>query len=203
MVPNIQKDTLGQQGSTLKPLQESVVSSINVATNSSTKMASNTRNTRLKSTSLKKFNRSSSWQELSPEPDFHIGLIIDSTWTKDVHVSAMNKPASRCILTSVVVLEPDPGETETSIRDSVSRWLEVNKVFANVEDLDFIGTGRGGCDEMLSLEFIDAVYVLVPPRYVGCLCIQSYATACFGVIRVSYIGQLFRLFIATAPRRNT
>ena len=140
---------------------------------------------------------------MSPEPDFHIGLIIDSTWTKDVHVSAMNKPASRCILTSVVVLEPDPGETETSIRDSVSRWLEVNKVFANVEDLDFIGTGRSGCDEMLSLEFIDAVYVLVPPRYVGCLCIQSYATACFGVIRASYICQLFRLFIATAPRRNT
>lgn len=67
----------------------------------------------------------------------------------------------------MVVLEPDPGETESSIRDSVGRWLEVNKVSACVEDLDFIGTGRSGCDEMLSLEFIDAVYVLVPPRYVG------------------------------------
>ncbi len=156
MVPNIQKNTLGQQGSTLNQLQGSL-SRVNIATKSTSKMESST----------KKYNRSSSWQELSAEPDFNIGLIIDSTCIKDTYVSAINKPASRCTLSSVVVLGPCAGETTSSRKDSVGRWLKANKVSANVEHLDFIGTGQNGCDEMLSSNYIDAVYIIVPTRYVS------------------------------------
>lgn len=152
MVPNIQKDALGQQGSALKQLQDTI-SGVEVTTKSTSKMVTNT----------KKVNRSSSWQELSPEPDFNIGLIIDSTCIKDAHVSAINKPASRCTLTSVVVLGACAGETYSSLKNAVGRWLETNKVSANVEHLDFIGTGKSGCDEMLHLDCVDAVYIIVPP----------------------------------------
>lgn len=154
MVPNIQKDSLSQQESTLKQLQESV-SNGSIAIKSISNMA----------TTSKKFHRSSSWQELSPEPDFNIGLIIDSTCIKDTHVSAINKPASRCQLVSVVVLHPSAGETNSasSLQDSVQRWLKSNKVSADIEYLDFIGTGQSGCDEMLRSASIDAVYIIVPP----------------------------------------
>mmetsp|Transcript_536 Transcript_536/g.1257 ORF Transcript_536/g.1257 Transcript_536/m.1257 type:complete len:454 (-) Transcript_536:27-1388(-) len=156
MVPNIQKDTLGQQGSALNQLQDSV-SRVNIATKSTSRVES-----RVES-STKKYNRSSSWQELSAEPDFNIGLIIDSTCIKDTHVSAINKPASRCTLSSVVVLGPCDGETNSSLNDSVEKWLRANKVSANVEYLDFIGVGQSGCDEMLSSDYVDAVYIIVPP----------------------------------------
>jgi len=148
MVPNIQKGSLVQQeSSTLKQLQESVSKST-IATNSISKVTS----------------RSSSWQELSPEPDFNIGLIIDSTNIKDAHVSAINKPASRCQLVSAVVLHPNGAdETHSTLKESVKKWLRTNKVSADVESLDFIGTGWSGCAEMLRSDAIHAVYVIVPP----------------------------------------
>jgi predicted dehydrogenase len=154
MVPNILKEPLAQQTSTLNQLQESV-SNINIATKSISKMAS----------SSNKLHRSASWQELSPEPDFNIGVIIDSTRIKDAHVSAINKPASRCQLVSVVVLHPstDEANSTSSLKDSVKKWLKSNKVSANVEHLDFIGTEQSGCDEMLRSSSIHAVYVIVPP----------------------------------------
>jgi len=152
MVPNIQKETLGKQGSALTQLQDSV-SQVNIATKSTSKMVSNT----------KKYSRSSSWQELSSEPDFNIGLIIDSTCIKDTHVSAINKPASRATLTSVVVLEPCSDEKNSSLKDSVARWLQANKVSANVEQLDYVGMGQSGCDDMLRSDYVDAVYIIVPP----------------------------------------
>lgn len=128
----------------------------------------------------KKFHRSPSWQELSPEPYFNIGLIINSTCIRDAHVSAINKPASRCQLTSVVVLHPDVEEpnsdSSSSIHDSVRTWLQYNKVSADVNHLDFVGTGQSGCDEMLRSSSIHAVYIIVPPRYVvGCLLYDMHA----------------------------
>jgi hypothetical protein len=38
---------------------------------------------------------------------------------------------------------------------------------ADVECLDSVGTGQGGWKEMLRSDFIHAVYIIVPPRYVG------------------------------------
>eukprot|EP00536_Pseudo-nitzschia_multiseries_P007186 jgi/Psemu1/319072/estExt_fgenesh1_pm.C_1660008 len=103
-----------------------------------------------------------SWRKPSTlEPHFNIGLILDSTKTKDPHVSAINKPASLCQLTSVVVLQPDTNETtDESIRESVGTWLNSNKVAEGAEHLDFIGTGQDGCDQMLASESIHAVYCI-------------------------------------------
>ncbi len=156
MVPNIQKGAFVEQQSTLKQLKESVPKS-SIATNDFSKM-----------TAAKNYHRSSSWQALHPDPDFNIGLIIDSTSIKDAHVSAINKPASRCQLVSAVVLHPSESEMNSlqSLKDSVRRWLKANNVTANVEELDFIGTGQTACGEMLCSDSIDAVYVIVPPRYV-------------------------------------
>jgi hypothetical protein len=160
MVPNIQKVTLVQQGSPLVPSGlESLSNENNIVTKSTAKITSNS----------KKYCRSSSWQEISIEPHFNIGLIIDSTCIKDAHVSAINKPASRCHLTSLVVLNPSSDETNStsSINDSIGNWLESNKVSADVECLDSIGTGQGGWEKMLRSDSIHAVYIIVPPRYVG------------------------------------
>ena len=118
------------------------------------------------SSNSKKYCGSPSWQEASLEPHFNIGLIIDSTLTKDAHVSAINKPASRCRLMSIVVLHPSVDEIESvlSLNTSVRMWLESNKVSADVDDFDFIGTKQDGCDVMLRSNSIHAVYVIVPPR---------------------------------------
>ncbi len=152
MVPNIQNGALVEQESTLKQLKESMPNS-SIATNDFSKMTAN------------KHHRSSSWQALYPDPDFNIGLILNSTSIKDAHVSAINKPASRCQLVSVVVLHPNESEKNSSLslKDSVRRWLKSNKVSSDVDELDFIGTGQSACSEMLRSDSIDAVYVIVPP----------------------------------------
>jgi hypothetical protein len=152
MVPNIQKTSLVQQESSLltsrvKEKELRVASAIKIASKP------------------QKHCGSPSWQEASLESHFNIGLIVDSTLVKDAHVSAMNKPASRCRLTSLVVIHPSVEETESasSLNNSVGKWLESNKVSAYVEDLDFVGTQQDGCDAMLRSDSIDAVYVVVPP----------------------------------------
>lgn len=152
MVPNIQKGALVEQESNLKQLKESMPKS-SIATNDFSKMTAN------------KQHRSSSWQALYPDPDFNIGLIINSTSIKDAHVSAINKPASRCQLVSVVVLHPNESEKNSplSLKDSVRRWLKSNKVSSDVDELDLIGTGQSACSDMLRSDSIDAVYVIVPP----------------------------------------
>jgi len=106
------------------------------------------------------------WRETSPnEAHFNIGLIIYSTNTKDAHVSAINKPASRCELTAIVVLNMSNSNTFTNptIKESVGKWLESNKVAKDVEDIDFIGQGNEGCEKMLCSDSIHAVYIIVPP----------------------------------------
>jgi hypothetical protein len=111
---------------------------------------------------VKKYTRSQCWRDASPsEPHFNIGLIIDSTIIKDIHASAINNPATRCDLTALVVLD-----STNSIKESVGEWLESNKVDKDVDDIDFIGQGREGCEKMLRSDSIHAVYIIVPPRYV-------------------------------------
>lgn len=145
MVPNIQKNTLVQQEPTLIESKEPISPSV-IRTNP------------------KSYCKSSSWQEISSEPYFNIGLIIDSTCIKDAHVSAINKPASGCQLTSLVVLHPNTDETNSasSMNDSVGKWLKSNKVSADVERFCFVGAGQEGCDKMLSSNSIHAVYIIVP-----------------------------------------
>jgi hypothetical protein len=114
------------------------------------------------SVSIKKYTRSQCWRDVSPsEPHFNIGLIIDSTFIKDQHASAINNPATRCDLTALVVLD-----STNSIKESVEEWLESNKVAKDVDDIDFIGQGKEGCEKMLRSDSIHAVYIIVPPRYV-------------------------------------
>jgi len=165
MAPNIKKNTILEREATLIPgdlereeLPEPVA---NANTNKNTTAGSNTKEN--KSTNSKKCCRSPSWREVSHiEPHFNIGLIIDSTDIKDAHVSAMNKPASCSKLTSLVVLNPNKSTT-ASINDSVGKWFESNKVAADVEHLDFIGTGKEGCEKMLRSDSIHAVYIIVHP----------------------------------------
>lgn len=145
-----------QQGSPLMTSGLESLSNVNIVTNSTAKITSNSIT----------YCKSSSWQEISSEPYFNIGLIIDSTCITDAHVSAINKPASRCHLTSLVVLHPTSDETNStsSINDSVGKWLESNKVSsADVECLDSVGTGQGGWEKMLRSDSIHAVYIIVPP----------------------------------------
>jgi len=145
-----------QQGLPLMTSGLESLSNVNIVTKSTAKIISNS----------KKYCKSSSWQEISSEPYFNIGLIIDSTCITDAHVSAINKPASRCHLTSLVVLHPTSDETNStsSMNDSVGKWLESNKVSsADVECLDSVGTGQGGWEEMLRSDSIHAVYIIVPP----------------------------------------
>jgi len=126
----------------------------------------------------KKFLRTTSWQEISFESHFNIGLILNSTCIRDMHVSAINKPASRCHLSSLVILNPneheadcddacsDDSENKNSnkmLHQSVERWLQRNKIAADVNDLDYIGTGKASCDKMLQSDQIHAVYIIVPP----------------------------------------
>jgi len=121
-----------------------------------------------------RYSRSSSWREYSSpiEPHlshFNIGIIIDSTSIKDAHVSAINKPASRCQLTSLVVLHPHNNTNnknqpnQTTINDLVGEWLKSNKVAEDIEDMSFIGQGEDGCEKMLRSDTIHAVYIIVPP----------------------------------------
>jgi len=162
MVPNIQKNSTGGAPSPALIPAGLVENNLERPDNS----------TGAKKTS-KKHCRSQSWPERSPiEPHFNVGLIIDSTHIKDTHVSAINKPASRCQLTSLVVLNPcttdkriatKPTKGVLSIEDSVGKWLVANKVVGGIEHLDFVGTGQEGCDEMLRSGSIHAVYIVVPP----------------------------------------
>jgi hypothetical protein len=129
-----------------------VVTTTNININKSTNL----------STSIKKYTRSQCWRDVSPsEPHFNIGLIIDSTFIKDKHASAINNPATRCDLTALVVLD-----STNSIKESVEEWLKSNKVAKDVDDIDFIGQGKEGCEKMLRSDSIHAVYIIVPPRYV-------------------------------------
>lgn len=161
MVPNIQNANLVQRGAALVPSGELSKTVVNVKESSSTDT--------IRPLS-RIYYRGQSWREVSIlEPHFNIGLIIDTTNIRDPHVSAMNKPATRCQLTSLVVLNPNTDETTTdSINDSVGKWLKANKVSQSVGNLAFIGTGQDAFDKMIRSDSIHAVYVIVPTRYVYC-----------------------------------
>jgi hypothetical protein len=107
------------------------------------------------------------WREIgvtTTEPDFNIGILIDDITMIDRHLSAMSKPASRCFLTNVVVLNPPLDcDDESQVHQSVQKWLKINKVDVEVEDLT-VGEGIDGYEKMLKQTDIDAVYIVLSPR---------------------------------------
>ncbi|KAG7364384.1 oxidoreductase family, NAD-binding Rossmann fold domain containing protein [Nitzschia inconspicua] len=110
-----------------------------------------------------------SWREIGmtnvAEPDFNIGILIDDISIIDRHVSAMSKPASRCFLTSVVVLNPPLDcDDESQVKTAVREWLEINNLDVDADDL-VIGQGIEGYQEMLKQIDIDAVYIVLSPSY--------------------------------------
>jgi outer membrane PBP1 activator LpoA protein len=79
-------------------------------------------------------------------------------------LSAMSKPASRCFLTNVVVLNPPTDcDDEKQVHQSVQNWLKINKIDVDGEDL-VLGEGIDGYQEMLKQTDIDAVYIVLSPR---------------------------------------
>jgi dihydrofolate reductase len=139
---------------------------------SKAKTSSNSVNVNV-NTKMKCYNKMPSWREISPsEPDFSVAILVDDVNIKDRHVSALSKPASRCYLTNIVVLNTststktnDTNEQQHELENSVQEWLKLNRVDVDVEDV-FIAHGKEGYEEMLKEKEVDAVYVLVSPRYV-------------------------------------
>jgi hypothetical protein len=113
----------------------------------------------------KSFMKLPSWREIKTptgEPDFNVAILIDDIHVLDRHASAMSKPASRCFLTHVVVLNSSTNE-EKQVQESVKEWLRKNKIDLDVQDLD-IGQGMEGYSEMLKEKDVDAVYIVLSPR---------------------------------------
>jgi hypothetical protein len=108
-----------------------------------------------------------SWREIgmnATEPDFNIGILLDDITVIDRHLSAMSKPASRCFLTSVVVLNPPLDcDDEKQLHQSFQNWLKINKIDVDVGDL-ILGEGIGGYQNMLEQTDIDALYIVLSPR---------------------------------------
>ena len=114
------------------------------------------------SSNPKSFLKMPSWREIKAttgEPDFNVAILIDDINVLDRHASAMSKPASRCFLTHVVVLNSNSDQ----VQESVQEWLFRNKIDVDVADLD-IGQGLEGYAKMLKQGDVDAVYIVLSPR---------------------------------------
>lgn len=129
-----------------------------------------------------KYARTPSWIELSHEPRFNIGVLIDNTSINDRHVAAISKPASSCSLTAMVILHSSSfGSTNSSVVQesadeakaklvaTAGEWLRTNKAELVMDYIAF-GEGQAGWENMLESSDIDAVYIVVPPWYVLFLC---------------------------------
>jgi dihydrofolate reductase len=118
----------------------------------------------MSSVNKKCYDKMPSWREISKssEPDFCVAILIDDIHIKDRHVSALSKPASRCYLTNIVVLHSSEND-EKEVQVSVDKWLKLNRVDVDVEDI-VITHGKNGYEQMLTDKEVDAVYVLVSPE---------------------------------------
>lgn len=105
-----------------------------------------------------KYSGIPTWRELTGEPHFKVGIVIDSSSTNDRHISAMSRPASMCSLRSLVVLHPQKEENKN---ESVRNWLDKNR-HAECEKNITIGWGQEGFEDLLKSD-VDAVYIIVPP----------------------------------------
>ena len=101
------------------------------------------------------------WSELTGEPQFKLGIVVDKTVTTDIHLASIGKPASSCEVASLVVLKAPPKD-ESASSSILKEWLEANSVNCNSEGIS-VGWGECGYDNLLESTSIDAVYIILPP----------------------------------------
>ena len=99
------------------------------------------------------------WRELNDEPEFKVGIVINSTAIYDHQLSAISRPASMCLLESLVLLYPH--EEEKKDAKCIDRWMEKNDIQDRKKDV-ILRWGQVGFKELLQSD-IDAVYIIVPP----------------------------------------
>ena len=107
-----------------------------------------------------------SWSVLTGEPHFKVGVLVYDINTSDVHLAAIGKPASSCVITSLVVLNsPTRNENphEGSRNTFVKGWLESNFVSRHDDEKISLGWGAEGYQNLLRTPTIDAIYIIVPP----------------------------------------
>ena len=100
-----------------------------------------------------------SWDDLRGNPHFKVGIIIESSSTKDLHVPSIAKPATPCTLSSVVVLYPGKGEDKEV---SMMEWLGRHQMQAVAPSV-VVGWGQEGLEDLLADAEVDAVYIIVRP----------------------------------------
>jgi hypothetical protein len=115
---------------------------------------------------------SSSWALLSGEPHFNLGVLVINQSTSDNHLAAIAKPASSCAVTSLVILQQQPGrdndnnENPAKNSDSsssiVREWLNINEIKRHDEASISLGWGEDGFQTLLKKPDIHAIYIVVP-----------------------------------------
>ena len=105
-----------------------------------------------------------SWYEITGEPTFNIGIVINARTTSDRHTEAISKPGSSCDVKSLVILTPPDDEEEKS-ESSMEKWLEYHHLVEEANDIS-LSWGDESFRELIKRPDIDAVYIIVPPGYV-------------------------------------
>ena len=102
-----------------------------------------------------------SWSELTGEPFFNLGIVVNEATTTDIHLSSIGKPASSCEVKSLVVLQATQ-QNGTKPRSILKEWLEANSLESNPEEIS-VGFGEQGFEELIHSPGIQAVYIILPP----------------------------------------
>jgi hypothetical protein len=105
-----------------------------------------------------------SWFEITGEPTFNIGIVINARTTTDLHAKDISKPGSSCHVKSLVILTPLDDEKEKH-ESSMDKWLEYHHLVDETKDIS-LSWGDEAFRELIKRPDIDAVYIIVPPGYV-------------------------------------
>jgi hypothetical protein len=98
------------------------------------------------------------WEMMRCDPHFKVGIIISSSSTNDRHIPSIAKPATPCVLSSVVVLHEQDNEDK---EESMKNWFETHRMRSEVSNIS-VGWGKEGLKDLLESD-VDAVYIIVPP----------------------------------------
>jgi hypothetical protein len=114
-----------------------------------------------------KYTDTPSWYEITGEPTFNIGIVINARTTTDRYTKAISKPGSSCHVKSLVILtRPNNDEEEKSEFSSLDRkWLKHHHLVEDAKDIS-LSWGDEAFRELIKRPDIDAVYIIVPPGYV-------------------------------------
>jgi hypothetical protein len=106
-----------------------------------------------------------SWYEITGEPSFNIGIVINSRTTTDRYTKAISKPGSSCDVKSLVILNDEEEKSESEESSSMEKWLEEHQLVEDAKDIS-LSWGDQAFRELIKRPDIDAVYIIVPPGYV-------------------------------------